>query len=168
MLYETCQQCGIAVKKDAFFCTNCGCKLQKAVTNEKNVKNTIAEKKEQQAALADARIEGIRKAIQFFNIDTDYGDELSDTNCPLIQAVHDNDEEMLTALLAEGADVNQTDDDNNTALMIAAETGNSKIVTILLAHNADTTMENDYDETALDIARNNGKRYIVGLLNKAR
>ena len=75
---------------------------------------------------------------------------------------------MLTALLAEGADVDQTDDDNNTALMIAAETGNSKIVAILLAHNADITMENDYDETALDIARNNGKRYIVGLLNKAR
>ena len=162
MLHETCQQCGTAVKKGAFFCTNCGCKLQESV------KSTIGEKKEQQAALAAARIEGIRKAIQFFNIDTDYDDELSDTNCPLIQAVHDNDEEMLTALLAEGADVDQTDDDNNTALMIAAETGNSKIVAILLAHNADITLENDYDETALDIARNNGKRYIVGLLNKAR
>ncbi|MGP1595101.1 MAG: ankyrin repeat domain-containing protein [Treponema sp.] len=162
MLHETCQQCGTAVKNDAFFCTNCGCKLQESV------KSTIGEKKEQQAALAAACIEGIRKAIQFFNIDTDYDDELSDTNCPLIQVVHDNDEEMLTALLAERADVNQTDDNNNTALMIAAETGNSKIVAILLAHNADITMENDYDETALDIARNSVKQYIVGLLNKAR
>ena len=169
MLHGTCQQCGATAKKGALFCTNCGCKLQEAIKNKKNCKkSTIAEKKKHQAALVDARIEGIRKAIRFFNIDTDCGDALSNMDRPLIQAVRNNDEEMLAALLAEGTDVDQTDDDNNTALMVAAETGKNKMVTMLLDHNADTTMENDREETALSIARNNSKRYIVRLLNKLR
>lgn len=169
MAHETCSQCGAAAKKSSFFCTNCGCKLKEAEkNNQSREKQRIAEKKEHQAALENARIEGIRKAIRFFNIDTGYYDDLSDTYSPLIQAVLDNDEEMFAALLAEGADVDQTDNDNNTALMIAAKNGKTKIVTMLLDHHADTTLENDDEETALIIARNNGKRYIVGLLNKAR
>jgi len=163
-----CPKCGAVSKEDAVFCTNCGTQIKKiSKKTDKSISPAVKETKDKDV-LSAARIAGICKAIDFFNITPDYFEELSDSEIPLIQAVINNDQEMLTALLEAGADVDQTDDDGNTALMTAAENGNGKMAEILLSYNADIDKENDYDEDAVTLARNNGKRHIVTLLNKAR
>lgn len=165
---KNCPKCGEVSHKDALYCTNCGFKLKELPKEKDNSakQNSAAHKIAHEKAIEDARIEGIRKAIGFFNISVDYCDELNDSEIPLIQAVMDNDQEMLFALLKEGAYVDETDEDDNTALMIAAEKGYKPLVELLLAHNADIDMENSYEENAITLARDNGKRTIVALFNQ--
>ena len=163
-----CPKCGTVSKKDAVFCTNCGTQIKETPKTTDKIVASSERPTKDKAALSAAHIAGICKAIEFFYITPDYIQELSDSEIPLIQAVINNDQEMLTALLEAGADVDQTDDNGNTALMTAAENGNDKMAEILLSYNADIDIENDYDEDAITIARDNGKRHIITLLNKAR
>lgn len=156
---KKCPKCGTIIEDIFRFCPECGISF----TKEK-----AADKKENERKINEARLEGLRQAFSFLRnsgMDLDDGSYCDDTPL-LIQASDNSEEEIVEALLSEGADVDVLDEDDNTALHKACENENNKIIKILLEHNADVNMKNDYEETPLQIARNNGNRYLVGLLRK--
>lgn len=68
-------------------------------------------------------------------------------------AVRERHLEMVSLLLASGADVNATSKDRNyTALMDAAQIGEVKIVQLLLKNNADPNTQSKDGQTALILA----------------
>lgn len=78
---------------------------------------------------------------------------------PLIWASrHNTDPEVVTTLLANGADVNATDKDGYTALMWSCwENSNPHIIAILLGAGADINAQDDDGHTALMLACWNNK-----------
>ena len=67
---------------------------------------------------------------------------------PLIHAARHDRTADVVALLADGADVNETKTDGTgcTALWIACQEGHAEVITTLLAANGDG--DGDYDEEA--------------------
>lgn len=79
----------------------------------------------------------------------------------LIDAVANIDMISLNVLLAEGANIDTSDQNGNTPLMIAAKIGNPRMVKILLAHNPDINKKNSEGNTALMIASEHGQTFVV-------
>ncbi|MBD2731522.1 ankyrin repeat domain-containing protein [Nostoc sp. FACHB-892] len=78
-------------------------------------------------------------------------------NCgktPLMYAIENNRLEVLQWLIAEGFDIEATDDFSNTALIIAAEHGATDCVKILLEAGANPSRINNCDDKAIKIATN--------------
>lgn len=76
-------------------------------------------------------------------------------NCgktPLMYAIENNRLEVLQWLIAEGFDIEATDDFSNTALIIAAEYGATDCVKILLEAGANPSRVNHCDDKAIKIA----------------
>ncbi len=65
----------------------------------------------------------------------------------LIMAVRDNDIERVSALIANGADVNSKDHLGNTALMLSCR--NTEMVELLIANKANVNVKNNGGRTAL-------------------
>lgn len=68
---------------------------------------------------------------------------------PLMEAANENDTDRMTALLAEGADVNETDSEGSTALHWAVYSDQYEAAALLLAEGADPNTIDVYDSTPL-------------------
>ena len=88
-------------------------------------------------------------------------------NTALILATSDGHTEIVTALLAQGADVNAQNENDNTALMCAAYGGHTEIVTALVAQGADVNAQNKDGETALMWATRGGHKEVEKILEQA-
>lgn len=82
----------------------------------------------------------------------------------LFEAIHNIDIVSLNVLLAEGAEVDTSDEAGNTPLMLASKIGNPRIIKIILAHNPDINRKNHGGESALMIASENGQYHIADQL----
>src|SRR6266478_1415027 len=85
----------------------------------------------------------------------------------LIRASADGDALVLKALLAQGADVNGSNQMGQTALMRAAFMGRGDIVTLLLEAGADLRLKDNQGLTALEWARRRGFWEVTHLLESA-
>ncbi len=75
--------------------------------------------------------------------------------------------EIVTALLAKGADINARNDRGITALYFASATGHELQVKVLLEHGADRELASQSGYTPLKIARVRGLEAVVALLDPA-
>jgi len=84
-------------------------------------------------------------------------------------AVMHGNSQMIDALLAKGANVNQTDDSGSTPLMWAAydENADPAILNHLIAKGADVNLKNKAGDTALTWALRRGYTPVVEALEKA-
>lgn len=85
----------------------------------------------------------------------------------LIDAVFSGDRELVSRLLAEGADVNHVDNRGYSALMIASGWGMAEIVAILIRSGASLnqiTETNSISRTPLLAATGNGQTEVTRLL----
>lgn len=83
----------------------------------------------------------------------------------LIQAIANNDQREVAALLARPeTNMNAQDDNGNTALMIAAAGAQEEIVRLLIAHGANVEIQNNKGINALITAVIAGYKNIVELL----
>ncbi|WP_228059498.1 ankyrin repeat domain-containing protein [Plectonema radiosum] len=73
---------------------------------------------------------------------------------PLFYPIKNHNSKILEWLIAEGFDIEATDEYLNTPLMFAAECGATDCVKILLEAGADTSKVNNYQENALNKAAN--------------
>ena len=69
---------------------------------------------------------------------------------PLLRPARNGDVSELKALLAEGRDVNTSNEFESTAIMFAAANGNSDCVKVLLDAHANFISRNFFGETALE------------------
>lgn len=83
---------------------------------------------------------------------------------PLMVAVQANQPEAVAALLAAGADSEQTDALHDTPLLTAAALGHQGCLERLLAHGASATVLNRFSSTALMSASERGHSGICELL----
>lgn len=73
--------------------------------------------------------------------------------------------EMLQSI-AQGGDINATDDDGQTALMLAAAQNERLVLCWLVAKGADVTLKNKVGKTAQDLARTIAQRELLDLSAK--
>ena len=73
----------------------------------------------------------------------------------------------VRALLAGGADINQTGNEGASPLYMASGYGHEEIVRVLLAAGAETDTVNEYGATALNIASQEGHAEIARALLSA-
>ena len=87
----------------------------------------------------------------------------------LTQAARLNQEEIVSLLLASGADVNGADGDDMTPLIHASENGYVDIVELLLKAGADVHAQTRWGDTALSLAKEGERKYadINAILIKA-
>lgn len=90
------------------------------------------------------------------------------TGCtPLMHALQEDDnDDAISTLLAEGADVNACDEQGRTPLMFAAKTKLVSYAKLLLRHGADAAARDNEDKTALDYAIAAKRKWIIKLLQK--
>lgn len=81
---------------------------------------------------------------------------------PLIQAVYDDEEDKVFALLATASQtIYERDEEGSTALLRAAEVGNLAVFDFLLAKGADLQDRDDYGDTVLIRAAAHGNAAVV-------
>ena len=83
---------------------------------------------------------------------------------PLVEAVKQNDDAAVRALLAEHADVNASEGDGATALHWAVYGNDAEIVDLLIAAGAKVNVANDLLITPLYLASENGNEALVARL----
>lgn len=82
----------------------------------------------------------------------------------LLKAASRGDVDAVNAMLAKGADINETYDHGRTALMYAAWNSHIPVVQSLLDQGADVDAKDQYGNTALTIATRRGHTEVVQLL----
>lgn len=103
-------------------------------------------------------------------IDSDKSDvNIRDTNdemwTPLMHAIGNNNELLVSKLLEKGADVDVVDTNGNSALHTAVINDNEYIVAMLLRYNARKDLLNRENLSPLDLAKINESEECVKLLN---
>lgn len=95
-----------------------------------------------------------------------YGVPINDSTCsPLVLAcLYGEDTRLVDLLLANGADVEQTDDYGHTALLAAMRSGNLAKAKRLLAHGADANKENDEGENIAMLAIRSGNPQLLSFI----
>ncbi|MBL8151101.1 MAG: ankyrin repeat domain-containing protein [Blastocatellia bacterium] len=95
----------------------------------------------------------------------DYGANPSEDNeygwTPLLEAVKQEDMELVDLLIAKGAAINSRANNGYTPLIMAASKGNKKIVERLLSEGADVASKDYFGYTALNTAILDGHAYVV-------
>jgi len=86
---------------------------------------------------------------------------------PLLEAVRNQDQQKISALLNQHPDVNVRSNDGSTALLWAAHWGDVKTTDLLLRASADPNAANDFRMTPLSQACVTGKAALVESLLKA-
>jgi|SRR5699024_914950 len=82
----------------------------------------------------------------------------------IFTAINSIDYTSLNILLAEGSNVDQTNQQGNTPLMAAAKIGNQRMLDIILAHNPNIDKHNKAGKTALILAAESGQYNVVKML----
>lgn len=85
----------------------------------------------------------------------------------LLEAVKNQDQEAVRALLREGVDVNEAQPDGSTAIAWAAHWDDLETAELLLRAGADVNAANEYGATPLSLACTNGNAAIVEQLLQA-
>lgn len=83
---------------------------------------------------------------------------------PLTQAVTAGDERAVSALLANGADVNETTSGGQTALILAIIFGHTNIVRLLVKAGADPHLRDNLGLNAIEWAQRRGLTEALGIL----
>lgn len=117
--------------------------------------------------LKDAVIHGRLAALELLvkygaDINKKSGNDLGNT--ALIYACMYDSQNILSALLVEGANIDYQNSDGKTGLMIAAEKNKKKQVELLLKNNVNKTIKNNNGKTAYEIAKENGHKAIKSML----
>jgi hypothetical protein len=90
-------------------------------------------------------------------------------NAPvLVEASAEGHTPIVEALLAGGADIDETDQDRWTALMTAAGGGRAEVVRLLLNRGADINAQGIAGRTALSLATENDHPDVVRMLQRAK
>jgi hypothetical protein len=90
-------------------------------------------------------------------------------NAPvLVEASAEGHTQIVEALLAGGADINETDQYRWTALMTAAGGGRTDVVRLLLNKGADINAQGIAGRTALSLATENDHPDVVRMLQRAK
>lgn len=82
----------------------------------------------------------------------------------LTNAVTSGDEDTVTALLAEGADVNETTGGGQTALILAVIFGHTNLVKLLVKSGADPQLRDNLGLNAVEWAKRRGSREALEIL----
>ena len=93
--------------------------------------------------------------------------EMQTVNSDLIAAAWRNGVEAAAGLIAQGADVNATDDTVQSAYLIATSEGFLSLLALTLNHGADVTSKDSYNGTGLIRAAERGHVLAVGILLRA-
>ena len=75
---------------------------------------------------------------------------------PLTNAVQRGDEQAVSAILANGADVNETTGGGQTALILAVIFGHTNLVKLLMSAGADPQLRDNLGLNAIDWAQRRG------------
>ena len=86
------------------------------------------------------------------------------SSIPLTQAVTSGDESAVNALLAEGADVNETTSGGQTPLILAVIFGHTNLVRLLVKAGADPRVRDNLGLDAIEWAQRRGLTEAVGIL----
>jgi uncharacterized protein len=89
------------------------------------------------------------------------GPPLAGAEAPLVEAARAGRHDMVRALVAGGADVNQRAGDGTTALHWSVLNGDAALVDLLLAAGADVSAANRHGVTPLALAATNGSGPLV-------
>jgi len=83
---------------------------------------------------------------------------------PLTNAVTSGDEQAVSALLANGADVNETTGGGQTALILAVIFGRTNLIKLLMKAGADPQLRDNLGLNALEWAQRRGLTEVVAIL----
>ena len=83
---------------------------------------------------------------------------------PLTNAVTSGDEQAVSALLANGADVNETTGGGQTALILAVIFGRTNLVKLLMKAGADPQMRDNLGLNAIEWAQRRGLTEVLAIL----
>jgi hypothetical protein len=86
---------------------------------------------------------------------------------PLTNAVTSGDEQAVSALLARGADVNETTGGGQTALILAVIFGHTNLVKLLMKAGADPQLRDNLGLNAIEWAQRRGSTEAVAILTNA-
>jgi hypothetical protein len=86
------------------------------------------------------------------------------SSIPLTNAVTSGDEQVVSALLANGADVNQTTGGGQTALILAVIFGHTNLVKLLMRAGADPQMRDNLGLNAIEWAQRRGLTEALAIL----
>ena len=86
---------------------------------------------------------------------------------PLTNAVQSGDEKAVSAILANGADVNETTGGGQTALILAVIFGHTNLVKLLMNAGADPHQRDNLGLNALEWAQRRGLTEAVAILNNS-
>ena len=114
-----------------------------------------------QLASAAQQVGGVKQLLDK-GANPNVKDDNGDTS--LFHVIRDDDvkaNDILSALIANGADVNVTNNAGVTPLMIASVGGYENIITMLLAEGADVSTKDNDGKTALKAAQDKGHKNII-------
>jgi hypothetical protein len=86
------------------------------------------------------------------------------SSIPLTNAVTSGDEQVVSALLANGADVNETTGGGQTALILAVIFGHTNLVKLLMQAGADPQLRDNLGLNAIEWAQRRGLTEAVAIL----
>lgn len=84
-------------------------------------------------------------------------EEMDKRNQALLAAVNQGDKETIQKLLADGADINATDERGRTSAMIAVHTDQLEVFNLLVEHGANINIRDDRSDNPLLYAGAEGK-----------
>ena len=90
------------------------------------------------------------------------------SSIPLTNAVTSGDEKAVSALLANGADVNETTGGGQTALILAVIFGRTNLVRLLMNAGADPQLRDNLGLNAIEWAQRRGLTEAVAILTNGR
>ena len=83
---------------------------------------------------------------------------------PLTNAVQSGDEQAVSAILANGADVNETTGGGQTALILAVIFGHTNLVKLLMSAGADPQLRDNLGLNAIEWAQRRGLTEALAIL----
>ncbi|HSE19953.1 MAG TPA: ankyrin repeat domain-containing protein [Pyrinomonadaceae bacterium] len=89
------------------------------------------------------------------------------SSIPLTNAVQSGDEQAVSALLANGADVNETTGGGQTALILAVIFGHTNLVRLLMKAGADPQLRDNLGLNAIEWAQRRGLSEAVAILTNS-